>query len=273
MPTQVSTQNSVQDNMPNYPITSIAIIGESATGKSYSINSLKCSRVIFNLDPKGYEAYRFDYHDLAPSQLAFEGNAILADPTANIVIDYSTTFSSISPTVTVAQTGFENMFRNFVTDANAVPHLPSSTAIVLDGLTGMSRLVLTTVCALNRRAKPIFEDWGQTISKITEIVQAFVSMNKLFIMITHVQTDKDEITGRVKEQPLIYGRRLPEELLALFSTKFRTGASKGKFFWYTNPQPLFASIGSRCFDNLPEMIEQNFDSFLLGKTQAVSLRT
>jgi hypothetical protein len=108
---------------------------------------------------------------------------------------------------------------------------------------------------------------------VTEIIQSLVSMNKLFILMCHVSTDKDELTGRVKEQPLVYGKRLPDELLALFSNVFRTGHKLGKYLWYTRPQPLFQSIGSRLYDNMPEIIEQDFDALLTGAPKAISLRS
>jgi len=248
----------------------VAIIGDSKTGKTYSLNTLVGCTVIFNLDPGGYNSLRRNYDRIEPGTL--EATLKEQHPEC-IVIDYCAT---IAPTIsdTPGRSGrrapAEKAYKALIADINVAIMADSVANLVVDGLTGLGELVLNAILALNKRDKAIYEDWGQAIDKLLEIVSVCASACSTFVMLCHLQTDKDEITGRIKETPLVYGKQLPNKLMALFDNVFAAGYAGTSFFWVTKPQPLMQTIGSRQFDNLPERIHQNFADLFGGKARAIT---
>lgn len=157
--------------------------------------------------------------------------------------------------------------------------------ICIDSLTSMQRPIMEYIKAMNARMITVVQDWLQAIDKVDEIVQSSVALPFDFIMTGHTQVEKDEASGRVRENLLIYGKSLPNLLLAKFddillsiAQRVSTGMS---FVWGTNrsgplqvwipkgmekDSPAAQSwpyegipIGTRNFSNLPPRIEQNFE--------------
>lgn len=248
------------------------IIGEPSSGKTRSLGTLPPKRVILNLDPHGYTALRIPFALLAPGQFASEA---LVD-TDTVVIDYAAAQKQVSTGVDrgarVADSGM--IYQMLVRDLNAALLSPAVMSIAIDGLTGLGSVVLEAVMHLNKRSKPNSQaDYGDAIEKIVEIVSVCAAApNKYFVLVCHIQLEKDELSGRIKELPLVYGKQLPGRLLALFDSRFQSAASSNTYYWITKPTPLMSVIGSRLKDDLPERIEQDFGKLFSDNVQAAVIQ-
>jgi hypothetical protein len=88
---------------------------------------------------------------------------------------------------------------------------------------------------------------------------------KTLVMLAHFQTERDEITGRGRQVPQVWGKSLPQDILKWFSTIFQTvtnpdGKGGTIYNWRTKPEGLVESLGGRppFADNLPVIIPQDF---------------
>ena len=84
--------------------------------------------------------------------------------------------------------------------------------------------------------------------------------------------EKDELSGRIKEGPLVFGKALPGRLIALFDSRFQSAFSGDTYFWLTKPTPLMATIGSRLYDDLPERITQDYEALFNGTAKTPVMR-
>lgn len=245
-----------------------AILGPPKSGKTRSLDTLPSPRVIFSFDPHGYSALRQEFTLLMPGQYR-GGNLTWEKPTR--VIDYAAAQRQISEGVDRSARTYDSglIYRAFVNDLNAAILTAEVASLAIDGLTGMSNVILEAVMSLNKRSKVNTQaDYGDAIEKIAEIVGVCAANEKNFVLLTHIQLEKDELSGRIKELPLVYGRALPGRLLALFDSVFQAAFSGETFYWLTKPTPLMQTIGSRLHDNLPEKIAQDFAQLFNGNPLA-----
>lgn len=181
-------------------------------------------------------------------------------------------------------------FRNFILDENELwkPEAEERGVchVVVDSLTGMQYSLLDYVVCLRGPTKSGWmgtdEDvYGKAIEKMKEAIDSLVSLKFDFILTAHVEIEKDAVSGKVLEQPLIYGRKLPGLILSKMDdiyyaySDFSTG--KLDYFWGTQPQMLLKIIGQRSFDSLPVRVEPNFQKlygdrlFSKGKPNGVNV--
>ena len=243
------------------------IIGEPSSGKTRALGTLPPKRVIFSLDPHGFSALRVPFIEVPAG--GFTPQCLAECDT--VVIDYASAQQQISSGVDRGSrvSGSTTVYQYLVRDLNAVLACPEVLSIGLDGLTGLGTVILEAVMGLNRRTKPnSMADYGDAIEKIIEIVSVCAAAkNKYFVLVSHIQLEKDELSGRIKESPLVYGKQLPGRLLALFDSKFQSAFSGDSYYWLTKPTPLMATIGSRLHDDLPERINQDFTQLFAGRVQ------
>jgi hypothetical protein len=253
-------------------VSNCIVIGEPSTGKTRSLGSLPPKRVILSLDPHGYSALRVPFGELAPGQFA----TAALEGMDTLVIDYAAAQRQVSGGVDrgsrVSDSGM--IYQMLVRDLNAALISDQVTSIAIDGLTGLANVVLEAVMHLNRRSKPNSQaDYGDAIEKLVEIVSVCAAArSKHFVLVCHIMMEKDELSGRIKEIPLVYGKQLPGRLLALFDNRFQSAFSGDTYYWMTKPTPLMATIGSRLHDNMPERIAQDFSDLFLGAVKPAAMK-
>jgi hypothetical protein len=223
--------------------------------------------LILSLDPQGFVALRVPYVELPPGRFS----AAAMESTETLVIDYNSAQRQVSGGVDrgsrVSESGM--IYQMLVRDLNAALLCDDVQSIALDGLTGLANVVLEAVMHLNKRSKPNSQaDYGDAIEKLVEIISVCTAArSKHFVLVSHIMMEKDELSGRIKEIPLVYGKQLPNRLLALFESRFQSAFSGDSYFWITKPTPLMGTIGTRLQDGLPEKIEQNFGSLFDGNAK------
>jgi len=236
----------------------IMILGDSKTGKTQSMSTLSGHTLLANFDPTGFHSLTVPYVTIGPNELNQLDN--WPGDVNMTVIDYTSLVGQISLTLDRGNRRSNyDIYVSFINDMNAAMASEFIDNIVVDGLTGLSDAVLGAVMQINKRSRPQFEDWGQAIDKIVEIIMALAASTKNFILCAHLQAERDELTGRIKELPLVYGKQLPNKILAIFDTVFVTRVTGGIYHWVTNPQPLLQTVGSRTFRQLPPTITQDFE--------------
>ncbi len=84
---------------------------------------------------------------------------------------------------------------DFIKHLNSIYDLPAEkrpATVAVDGLGRFGEMAMEFALALNSRKEPVFQDWGQAMAKIREMVECGVGLPCNFILIAHDQTDRDD---------------------------------------------------------------------------------
>ena len=258
------------------------LIGEPKTGKTRSLETLPGGTVLFSFDRGGWHALdqRYDIPG-APGRKRLKKVVFppASKPTFKswldtdarlrrdeiLVVEYSIADAIGFNQWTGAST---ELFLNFANDFNELWYKKDTCLergiwhAALDSLTTFKEAVFEFIIASNARVLSTQQDWGQAIKKIMEVIDSAKGTEFDFILTCHIQSEKDEITGRIRELPLVYGKGLPKEILTRFDDIFMAGSERGpqgmNYFWATAPEGLLMGVGTRTFDNLPRRVEPNF---------------
>jgi hypothetical protein len=246
----------------------VLLIGETKTGKTVALETLPSGVVDFSFDIGGWHSLGrrglkkvkvvSRLKDWVESDDYLQSDEILVVDYAVADIVEQSQHTATSPT----------LITNFIVDFNLLWHRQTECVekgichIAIDSLTSFQRPILEYVMALNARVIAVQQDWGQAINKVDEIIQSAVALPFDFVLTTHIQAEKDEVTGKVKELPLIYGKQLPNLILAKFDDIFLTLKERTpaglSFWWGTTPEGLLQCVGTRSFDNLPVRVKPDF---------------
>ena len=105
-------------------------------------------------------------------------------------------------------------------------------AIVLDSLSGLSKMAMDLVVG----AKPVKNpgDWGVAMDNLNRLLDKFAEDTKChYILISHLEREKDEITGAVKNMPSTLGQKLAPKIPPLFDDVVLCRENGGVFTWTT----------------------------------------
>lgn len=153
-------------------------------------------------------------------------------------------------------------FDNTIAAINAIAQckkLPFKT-IVVDTVTGLSDAIWSHQAVNNAAALVDARKWAGNIGmKVKQIID-FLTMpqnqcNVVFIL--HTEVNKDETTGKVTEQPMVYSK-LRDYIGAKFSQFFYQHLEAGKPIIRAKGFDLVAGIGARWPDFKNEKIEPTF---------------
>ena len=241
------------------------LIGESKSGKTKALETLPRGLVDFSFDRNGWQSIKKKKVVVVHSLVEWLKTDDVLAPDQCLVVDYA-----VSDPIELHQyTRSESShFMNFGMDANALwlqtdrCKAKGICHVCIDSLTSLQSPIGEFIRAMNSRVIATQQDWGQIVGKIDEVIQSMVGLPFDFILIAHIQAEKDEVTGRIKEVPLVYGKQLPNQIMAKFDDIFLTVSERGpqgmKYEWATAPEGLLKIIGTRSFDNLPSRIPPDF---------------
>jgi hypothetical protein len=230
----------------------IVLLGESGTGKTYSIGTLvdTGTKVSFLALEPGIEALfgyysdrgkpippNLSWHILRPPESDF---ASMID-TAEKINTYS--FKMLSD-MTDPNRNKYNQFVSLLRTLNdfvdertgeklgPVNKWGSDRFLVIDALTGINRAALDLVAG----AKPArsMSDWGIAQDQIERILRMLTQDCKCgFVLISHVEKEKDEVTGSMKLTMSTLGKALAPKLPLMFSDLIYTYRDGKEFWWST----------------------------------------
>src|SRR3972149_3377643 len=196
------------------PTGSFLIIGPPITGKTRSLGTLPGRTILFNWELEGYLALRVPYV-VCQSLRTFWAEKKKIESV--VVVDYLVRPGSISEQKEVVLD--RNHFLNFIKDANSLPeHLGEFDYIGADSLGPFATEALDFIIALNGRNTPQIQDYRDAIKKIMEVLFRIQGLGKPLIMLAHFQTERDEISGKGRQVPQVWGKDLPQNILKWFST-------------------------------------------------------
>lgn len=242
--------------------TSFLIVGPPLSGKTRSLDSLPGRLIHFNFELEGYQALRKPFI-VVPTLRDFWTTKKQIEKT--VVVDCADNLPGLIGEGKEARVEATKI-TNLIKDCNTLPdHLGDFDAISIDSLAPFGIAVLDFVIALNGRSVPQIQDYRDALYKTKEILFKLQSLKKIFVLLAHFQTEKDEITGRARQVPQVWGSNLPQDIVKWLSTTFQavvasTGKGDVEYKWNTKPEGLVESLGSRKWDNLPKFIPQNFEA-------------
>lgn len=237
-----------ETQQPNLiPGPKILLMGDSGTGKSQSIKTLinagitpfviateqNCLQVLKDL-PENSWHYKFvspqpeqgwsQIKDMVTkiNQLSYENLTKVSDPfkgANNKFIDVISTCN------------------DFVCDCHkkswgSVSSWATDRALVIDGLSGLSDMAMALVVGNKPvRSQP---DWGVSQNAIKMFLNPATSqLACTFVLIAHMDREKDEITGGTTITVKTLGQKLGPDLPRMFSDVIRAKREADKFTWDT----------------------------------------
>lgn len=252
------------------------IFGKTKCGKTRSLDTLPSGVLDFSFDVGGWKSLGRGKKKVIVVRSFKEWLDDEKKPTLGkdeiLVVDYATVGMIKAAQYTNADT---TLIMNFINDHNLLWSRQEECVgrgirhVVIDSLTSFQQPVLEFILALNGRLITVQQDWGQAIAKVNEILQSGVATPFDYILIAHTHIEKDELTGKIEEGLLIYGKTLPNVILAKFDDIFyatiENTPTGQKYLWGTMPEGFLKGVGTRNFDGLPSKIEPNFEKFYKDK--------
>lgn len=134
-----------------------------------------------------------------------------------------------------------------------------SRVLILDGLSGLSRMSMQLVVG----AKPIKTqpEWGCAMGNLQNLIEKLCDDTKCsFVLIAHVERQKDEISGGTHLTISTLGNKLAPELVKLPDEIIYTSREGDKFKWSTIESGI--DLKSRCLpwsDDIEPTFAQMFE--------------
>jgi hypothetical protein len=238
-------------------------VGESHMGKTRAISTLLGRTVLFNFEPPdNVSSLIVPYAEMKRLTDYWS----LAKPIEGILV---VQYGLISPKLTLGAKAAptKDRMQAFIEDVLSMEkHLGEFDNIAVETLAPMTEAALDFIVASNGRTETQIQDYGVAFDKVEAIIGTLMSFGKNVIATAHLESMKDEKTGRVRTLPLVIGKKLGPKMPKLFSEIFAsevTGtADKPKYVWNTKPEPggFLTFLGSRKdkYSKLPKFIEPDY---------------
>lgn len=250
----------------------IVLVGEPGSGKTVLAETLPGGTIDFNFDQGGWKSLergegvksqkrKFKKVIHAPSLREWfkTGSTLMRDMI--LVVDYSAISSRFNPGML---TNFDpKIYFEFGQDLN---HLEREVEeykkrgvchFMVDSLTGLQWYVLHGLVNLAGHGSKGTSQYtyGLAIEKMREVINICCQIPLDFILTSHVESEKDELVGKVNETILLYGKKLPGIILSMIDDIYYTSqivvAGAREFWLETAPQMFLRIIRQRSFDDLP----------------------
>ena len=237
--------NTKDIDFKNY-IGKFLIYGPSGTGKTYSARTL----------PK--PVYLFDLEG---------GTASLAGE--DITYDTYMDLDAKRPTAWLA---FKRKLEQEVSH-------PQYASYVIDPLTGVQRILMNHILALNQNADGLMAigHWGMFAGHMSSLIWKFPSLGRHLVVTAHEKEKSEpiQIKGQTKGvglkpgeppiKPSIYTKALPDELTNRFDEMYHAEVSRmGGYEWRTEPTSIYVAKSRLAAKHpwLKGMIKQDFTALL-----------
>ena len=270
---------------------SMLLIGPPGSGKTVAFETLPGGTVDFNFDPGGWRS--LDRPLISPEDralissgkkrgripkkilhattlrewLAIKENHL--QPDEILILDYEARLNTIQIGKSVQ---FDNkIFMESAMDINELDKPISQGRgichVCLDSLTWLQWCVLEAIVLFRGPTQSGYmgtdqDVYGKSIEKMKEIIDTCCHLPFDFIMTAHIQSDKDAVTGKIKEEISIYGKKLPELIASMIDDIYYCQedmtSGSARYLWSAHSQSFLKAMRTRSFDNLPDTFEANF---------------
>jgi hypothetical protein len=106
----------------------------------------------------------------------------------------------------------------------------SDKALIMDGLTGLAKMSMQ----LKVGSKPIKSqpDWGAAMDNLEMFLDMLTgAMQTMLVLIAHVEPQKDEVTGAIKNMAMSLGNKLSPKIPRNFDEVILTSREGSNFYW------------------------------------------
>lgn len=142
--------------------------------------------------------------------------------------------------------------------------------VILDSITTFSNALMKEVIRQNPSSKrtkvndtlvPFLPDYQIAISHFKDIIMTLLSLPCNFVATGHIQTSKDEMTGEILNEPLIYGKDLPSWLPVVFEEVYRsfTETVDGKTSFMAQSKADRKYIARTQLQGIPEKFKLSYE--------------
>lgn len=114
----------------------------------------------------------------------------------------------------------------------AVDEWGAERILVVDGMSGLNDMCMSLVVG----DKPVktLQDWGVAIDQLDKFVKQCCNLLCCFGLLSHMEQEKDEVTGRMIVTASALGRKLGASIGRHFQDVILTSKGKGKYQWATD---------------------------------------
>lgn len=113
----------------------------------------------------------------------------------------------------------------------AVDSWGADRVLVIDGMSGLNDMTMGLVAG----DKPVktLQDWGVAIDQLDKFIKQCCNMLSGFVLLAHLEQEKDEVTGRMVVTASTLGRKLGTTIGRHFQDVILASKGKGKYQWAT----------------------------------------
>ena len=243
--------------MAQLPGSKIILMGESGSGKTYSIRTLIKAgiRPMVLFTEPGMETLSdlpkdsWSYAYVKPSTEGWETLINTANKVNSLTFENLSKLSDANKSKHTQFVDVLNLCKEFIDHDGkswgSVQSWGTDKALVIDSLSGLSDMIMQLVVG----SKPVrqLQDWMIAQNTLEAFVNKCVTdLSCWFVLISHVEREKDEITGSMSIMVSTLGRKLAPKLPKYFSDAILAHRIGKDFYWSTAESN--ASVKSR---NLP----------------------
>lgn len=227
------------------PGINVLLIGDTGTGKTYSIRSLIRAGItpfcIFT-EP-GFEvlgdvpAAQLHWHYIAPADVSWVTMMESAKKINQLSYESLTKLGDINKSKYDQFIELLSSLNNFRCDRDGqqygdVCQWGTNRALVLDGMSGISIMALNLVVG----SKPVKHqgDWGVAMDNLERLVQKLCTDTTChFMLISHPEREIDEVAGGSKIMTATLGKKLAPKIPRFFSDVVLANREGNRFTWST----------------------------------------
>lgn len=243
------------------------LLGVSHSGKTRSFGTMPGRVILFNLEPPD---------NVVSLRVPYEETESLVDwwkdqPDRTwekvLVVQYNEALTNVDLSVDFRPSTKSGnlLYTTLIKDINeAKRHSELFDSIGFDSLYPMTQMCLDFILAGNQRTRTEWNDFRDSARKMLEVMSYVLALRKNVVVVTHIQQETDEATGRIRPLPSSIGKIVPNQFPKLFGECFKCVIkpnTKGgvDYLWQTHPDDEYDYLGSRKRDNLPKLITQNWE--------------
>lgn len=256
------------------PGLKILLLGESGSGKTYSLRSLvedNFDLFVLQTEPGGtvladLPEEHYHYHYIAP-----------ACPSWDAMLDSARKINTLSLSSLAKMEGINKgeysqwmeviqTLHNFKCDGcgkefGDVGTWKSDRVLAIDSLSGLNIMAMDLVVG----SKPMksMADWGIAMDNLQRLIIQLTSAVKCHVVVTaHLEPERDEVTGRVLNMPSTLGRKLGPLIPRFFDDTINTVREGAGFKWSTaTPNTALKARDLPISDELRPSFKQIMDNW------------
>ena len=236
-------QQSYEQNRQNDYINLLAL-GHFGTGKTLSTLTFPRPLVVHNFDPGGTESI---------SQWA-------ENPEKDV---YVQDFSVDKPGSPRAYKDWDQQFQQMIRQ----DFFEGVGTFVLDSLTSLSESVMREQLRKAGRIgeTPRLRDYQIQMATLTDIIQLATGLPCHFVLTSHIELERDEVSGKQETVPLVTGKlstKIPTQFDEAYVYDVSSGREGRKWRWLTQPDGYYKArsrIAPRA--NLPDVVTADDEKF------------